>query len=237
MFVARRSDDAPDYAQDLPLSYRMCNTLGDRERISVYVGKKNDLGPTNYHLVPFGQCIEIGAARQVSFHTPASTSATVRGQFEAFAPGAFSGVRVVRKPTKVSSSFATPIAPFRKATVTCLERTDPGSPPIAKSYWASCALTDLSGGRNFRICFDDNYSNQPVGENQYPGSRLPIVLDPALMTIARQDNPDLWLYNSTASKGCRDLFKVDKAYVLVTENLLGYRPMKTITYRFAELRP
>ena len=64
-----------------------------------------------------------------------------------------------------------------------------------------------------------------------------MVLDARLMTTPEGGTPNEFIYNSGAPDGCRDLFKVDQAYFIVTNNSWNNQSVKNITYRFQEILP
>jgi hypothetical protein len=240
--IARIGGDAPTYTAVIPFSLRICNLEGATS-IGIYYGAGSD-NVTNYKIVPFGKCLEVDKPRELMFHTPDTVSIDVAGKYQLFKAGTFSGATVVVKPTDVREDKAAKLGPPSVETVQCYQGGDPKAPPfpipggkLNSSYWGWCKPPSLTGGKNFRICFDNGYTNQPVGASDYPGAFVPMVLDAKLMTVPEGATPDEFIYNSGAPDGCRDLFKVDQAYFIVTNNTWNSQSVANITYRFQEILP
>ena len=240
--VARIGGDAPDYTAVIPFSLRLCNLEGATP-IGVYYGAGSD-NVGAYKIVPFGECLEVDKPRELMFHTTETVSIDVAGKYQLFKPGTFSGATVVKKPTDLREDRAAKLTPPRVETVQCYQAGDSNGPPfpvaggkLDPSYWGWCKPPSLAGSRNFRVCLDNGYTNQPAGASDYPGAFVPMVLDARLMTTPEGGTPNEFIYNSGAPDGCRDLFKVDQAYFIVTNNSWNNQSVKNITYRFQEILP
>jgi hypothetical protein len=230
--TARLAGDWPDYKASIPYSYRICNTEGG-QIIGFYHAVGSIQNAASYHEIPFGACLEIDQPKQLSFHTPYTVSVDVAGTYQIFKPGTFKKTKIVaRKLTKVTPDQLVTLSPEKTETVECTKATTPSSP-----NWGACTMTSLTGGKNFRVCFDDGFSNQPAGAYDYAGSLIPMVLDQSLVGQSMGPTPNEFIYNSLAPGGCRDLFNVKEAYIVITNNSWNNQSVSKITYRFSEILP
>lgn len=96
-------------------------------------------------------------------------------------------------------------------------------------------MSDLKANKNYRVCFDDGFSGQGQ-KNEYPGTLLPIILDKALMAKSNPGQLDPNFYMNIAPGGCRDLFGVKTASILMINDAsyIGLNP-SAVTYRYAEI--
>jgi hypothetical protein len=231
--IARLTGDWPNYTNQIPYSYRICNTKGG-QTIGVYVGVQDSQASGNYHEIPFGACLEIDQPKQISFHTPYTVSVDVAGVYQIFKPGTFKTTQVVAlNLTKTTPDQQITLAPGNTETASCTRTTTPNAP-----NWGSCKMTSLTGGKNFRVCFDGGYSNQPAGADEYPGSLIPMVLDESLIGQSPGATPNEFIYNSIAPSGCRDVFNVTQAYIVITgQNNWNNQSVSQVTYRYREISP
>jgi hypothetical protein len=181
--------------------------------------------------VPVGQCLQVDRPQRVFFRTPTSVSVTERGSYALFQPATFAAKPTVGQATPIDNAKRVQVGEFKPTTAQC---HPPGTgDSVSKSYWGK--LSDLTENKNYRVCFDDGYSNQGDAL-EYPGSLLRVLLDRTLMAkppLGGQLDP--YLYMSIEPGGCRDMFGVSDAYMLVVNNSWNDQSVSAISYRFAQI--
>ena len=229
--VMREAADAPNYTTPIPVSVRLCNVQGGVPMAFI-------TSPSSAWInVNMGECLILDQPHGVFFHTPTTVTVDVYGTYEiipsnhripagqAFPRSADTDLSAGRRT--IGKVVTDPCYPTNGAPS--------GHPIVNAGYWGYCAASALTGGKNYRVCFDTGYSNQPAGRPEYTGSLLPLVLDRMEMASAPQSNPDELLYNSITAGGCRDLYGVKEAYVLITNGTWINETMTQITYRVVEI--
>ncbi len=210
----------------VPYSIRVCNRT-PKQDISV------DLGASVRKLTT-GQCLEIDKPPQAFVR--AVMQVTTKGVYALFKPGTFPATPHVGPPTVVDNSARVQPGAFKSMTATCAKPA-PGDPPVNAAYWGLCPMTELKGGKNYRVCFDDGYSNQGDGLEWYGGG-LRVVTDSALMNKPPQGGQlSPYDYMSAAPGGCRDMFGVKNAWLLPADNMNNWnnQSVSLVTYRYAEI--
>lgn len=95
----------------------------------------------------------------------------------------------------------------------------------------------MAGNKNYRLCFDSGYSNQGMAL-EYPGGLLPIILDKGLMAQPPVNGQlDTYNYLYIEPDGCRDLFGVSEARILVVNNTWNNQSVSNLIYRYVEIPP
>lgn len=215
----------------IPYGVRICNLFG---AIPIEV----DLTATQRNRLDYGQCIEIDRPQRVFFRTPLTTEIVARGRYELVQPGTFPAKPRIGRSTRIDAARHVKIVgDFKVATAQC-RKPAPGEPFDSASYQAYCPLSDLGSNRNYRVCFDAGFSNQG-NKLEYPGPLLPIVLDKALMAKPKPPDGqwDSYDYLGISAEGCRDLFGVGFAAILILNPPWNDQSVAAVTYRYAEIPP
>lgn len=212
----------------IPFSIRACNLSGG-------VPIEFDLSATLRVRVELGQCVEVDKPQRTFFRTPTSVDIDVQGNYELFERGTFPTKPRVGPRKPVDSGKRVVIeGPLQSAVANCRKPAQ-GEPFDAKSYWGYCPLSELKANKNYRVCFDNGFTGQ--GQKlEYPGALLPIVHDKALMARPNPGQLDSYHYTSIAPTGCRDIFGVNEAWILIVgDNTWNGQVVSAVTYRYAEI--
>jgi hypothetical protein len=217
----------------VPYSIRVCNLKGGAD-ISVDLGTGNDTRLSWQRNNKFAnQCLEVDQPRHVYFRTPDTVSVDEYGAYTLFAPGTFAKAARMGAPLAVPQDKHVKIGSFNPGSATCAKPAA-GEPYDPAYVW--CKLTDLAGGKNYRVCTDDGYSMQPAGYLEYPGSLMRIVLSPELMKKPDVgSNPNSYQLMPIAPKTCRDYFGVTTAAIIVLDNSWNEQSVSGFKYRWAEI--
>jgi hypothetical protein len=212
----------------VPFSVRLCN----RTQIG---GIGVELGnPTPTTLEP-NFCLEIDKPPLVFIRT-LSQNIVVSATYALFKPGTFTSQ--AKTVPGLSADAGDPIlpGPFKSMTANCTKPTA-GEPFDTQDYWGYCPMTELKDGKNYRVCFDNGYSNQGDGLEWYGGG-LRVVTDRDLMNQPPQGGQlSPFDYMSTEPAGCRDMFGVKNAWLLLAapNNSWIDQSVSSVTYRYAEI--
>jgi hypothetical protein len=215
-------------AGPIPYSIRICNVSGGQPIAVV-------LSDSDTRNVAVNNCLSVDTPQRAFFRTPNTVDVDEFGYYSLFQVGTFSKTPQVGTPAPVDQKKRIDVGSFRSAAANC-QAASPGEAFDAKDYWGYCTLSELKNNKNYRLCFDDGYSNQGDAL-EYPGSLLPVILDKALMARPPANGQlDYYAYMYIEPNGCRDLFGVTDARVLVTgKNDWNNQSIKSILYRIAEI--
>jgi len=206
-----------DITAEIPYSFRICHT--DGADVATVRYRVHESGQVDSAKLKLGQCMEIDRPTILAVNNYVVTTRAVAGSYQVLRAGTFdrdpqfSPVRAV--DSNVSLSRGIPEPQPIVAECKALDQ------PLA-GYWGACEIPLTNLAPNFRVCFADGYSDQPPGELEYTGSLLPIILDSKLLN-ADIGNDEL-RKNPILAGGCRDLFNVSSAYILVAPALPGNPP-------------
>lgn len=223
-----------DPKKALPVDYRLCNTAGGADIAVVDAGAAKPL------IVPMGTCVETMMPAGVAFRTPYTVVVTESGFYRAFAGRTFRGARKVRLHMTADEKLdqnlrgRVAIAAATPTTAACAFPPWQGGPKIDSSWAGYCQLADLKAGKNYRICFDKGFSAQGDGKLEYPGSLLPLVLDAARMLNKQPDNYVGFDYQAI-TYGCRDVFELKDAFILIANNTWNGQKVEKIRYSYSEI--
>ena len=223
-----------DPKKPLPVDYRLCNTAGGADIAVV------DNGGAKPRIVPMGTCLETAKPAAVAFRTPYTVVVNETGFYRAFVGRTFRGVRKVRlymtPDEKLDQTLRgrVDVADATMATAACAFPPWQGGPQVHPSWAGYCQLAELKTGKNYRICFEKGFSMQGEKRLEYPGGLLPLVLDAARMADQQPDNYLGFGYQAI-TYGCRDVFDVKDAFILIANNTWNNQKVQSIRYSFSEI--
>jgi hypothetical protein len=184
--------------------------------------------------VASGACLEIDKPPRAFIRT-LSQDVVVTASYALFKAGTFKSSSKIGAPSTVDDGSRIRPGKFRSVTVECA-KPSPGE-KIDPAYWGYCPMRDLKDAKNYRVCFDDGYSNQGDGLEWYGGG-LRVVTNRDLMNMAPHNGQlSPFDYMSTAPGGCRDMFGVRNAWLLLADNKNNWNDqnISRVTYRYAEI--
>jgi hypothetical protein len=217
---------AKDTAGVVPFSVRLCN----RTRSG---GMGVDLGNATPTLAP-DFCLEIDKPQRMFIRTQ-SQNVVVSATYALFKPGTFKAQAKVVPALPVDDGNPISPGPFKSMTAECVK--PPAGEPFDAHYWGYCRMAELKDGKNYRVCFDNGYSNQGEGLEWYGGG-LRVVTNHDLMNKPPQGGQlSPFDYMSTEPAGCRDMFGVKNAWLLLADpnNNWNDQSVSRVTYRYAEI--
>lgn len=223
-----------DPKKALPVDYRLCNTAGGADIAVV------DNGAAKPLIVPMGTCVETMKPAGVAFRTPYTVVVNETGFYRAFAGRTFRGARKVRlrmaPDEKLDQTLRgrVIVADATLATAACAFPPWQGGPRVDPSWAGYCQLAELKAGKHYRLCFETGFSMQGEGRLEYPGGLLPLVLDAARMADKQSDNYIGFGYQAI-TYGCRDVFDLKDAFVLIANNNWNSQKVQKIRYSFSEI--
>jgi hypothetical protein len=222
--VARRG---VAFAKPLAYDYRVCNT--GASDLNVLWSDDAHADPNDRSLsklVHPGACIEFGGAhspqRATSIRVAAQSSNGGVGQFARYTAGTFADVvRVDAFPTGIAPNPATYPANAKETAVGCTNVPNPAAPQHPNdTIWVRQCMLPIPIWGHYRICFDQKYVELPGGAlSDWPDSRLPMVLDKAVIGMPSASNTEDARTNWIFPSSCRDYWDVTSAYVLVGRSL------------------
>lgn len=223
-----------DPKKSLPVDYRLCNTAGGADIAVV------DAGGVKPLFVPMGTCVEAKKPAGMAFRTPDTVVVNELGFYRAFAAGAFPRTRKVRLHMTADEKLdqtlrgRVSIADPKLATADCALPPWQGGPKVDPSWSGYCQLKELTAGKNYRICFDKGFSMQGDGKQEYTGGLLPLVLNVARLADKQSDNYVGFEYQAI-TYGCRDIFDLKDAYILIANNTWLGQKVEKIRYSYSEI--
>jgi hypothetical protein len=218
----------------LPVDYRLCNTVGGADIAVIDAGDAKPL------FVPMGTCVETKKPAGMAFRTPDTVVVNESGFYRAFPADTFPRTRKVRLHMAADEKLdqtlrgRVTIADPQPATADCALPPWQGGPKVDPSWSGYCQLTKLTAGKNYRICFDKGFSMQGEGRLEYPGSLLPLVLNAARLADKQSDNYVAFDYQAI-TYGCRDVFDLKDAYILIANNTWNGQKVEKISYSYSEI--
>ncbi|HEX4409957.1 MAG TPA: hypothetical protein VH206_14390 [Xanthobacteraceae bacterium] len=210
----------------VPYGIRACNLLGGAD-IAFDIGLSQDV------VVKMGSCLEVDQPARVFFRTPDTVTVDEFGSYALFAPGILSQTPRSGLPTNGVEDKRIKVGDFHSAVSSCAPPA-PGVPFDTADYWGYCPMSALQAGKNYRVCVDAGYSAQGA-KLEYPGSLLPIIVDPARMSQP-PGGPDEYQYMLITANTCRDLFGITTVSLLILgKNNWNDQSVRQFLYRYAEI--
>lgn len=218
---------AKNTAGAVPFSIRLCNRTRNGG-ISVDLGNATPTLAAN-------TCLEVDKPPRVFIRT-LSQNVVVSATYALFKPGTFQPQAKVVPAVPVDAGNPIRPGPFKSMTAECA-KPPAGEAFDSKDYWGYCPMAELKDGKNYRVCFDNGYSNQGDGLEWYGGG-LRVVTNHDLMNQPPQGGQlSPFDYMSTEPAGCRDMFGVKNAWLLLADpnNNWVDQSVSRVTYRYAEI--
>lgn len=221
-----------DVAAEIPFGFRICNLEG-KDTLTVRYRMYAD-GKTDSFRVPQGQCMVVDRPTVVMLNNYETVVRAVAGSYRVQPAGLYPRKPELRPSVKSDRNVKLAAGLTQPTTVEAackaLEK------PIA-GFWGACELAPPNGAGNYRLCIADGFTNQPANEGEYAGGLLPMILgDPASAA-----NNEI-VRNALVPGGCRDLFGLAKATILVAPELPGNPPwiptrVKKLTFQVQQIAP
>jgi hypothetical protein len=211
----------------VPFSVRLCNHTRGGD-MSVDLGNATPTLPANH-------CLEIDKPQRV-FVRSRSQTVVVSGTYALFKPGTFKPQAKVGPALPVDDGKPISPGPFKSVTAKCA-KPPAGEPFDAAHYWGYCQMAELKDGKNYRVCFDNGYSNQGEGLEWYGGGLRVVTNHDRMNEQPHGGQLSPYDYMSTEPAGCRDMFGVKNAWLLLADpnNNWVDESVSLVTYRYAEI--
>lgn len=160
-----------------------------------------------------GECVGMDRPTWLRVTSLTGGATTVEGVYYALRPGTFpkDGVKFRREQAQARLAGARPIGirDLGEVKVDCVRL--PASSPLRKDYYSSCKIP-LPQKSDYRLCFPQNFVDQPEGKYAFGAIRL--IVDSSLINKGfPQIGPDL--RSAAVQNGCIDLWSTGEAVVLI----------------------